>query len=94
MEGLHLKRRQVSLEEMSVLGKKGTEALMVARRNSVLAAKKLDVEQYGYLVQMWNEATTRHRERVTAFCHARGHSWREGPFSQVCIRCCATGDSV
>lgn len=92
MEGSHLKRRGVSLDEMADLGRRGTEALLIARKNSVLAAKKLDVEQYGYLVQAWNEASRSYRERVTAFCHAKGHAWRDGPFAPVCIRCCATGE--
>ncbi len=78
---------------MPTLGRKGTQALLLSRRNAVLAAKKLDVEQYGFLVTMWNESPRTHRVRVTDYCHAKGHAWREGPFGQICVRCCATGEA-
>jgi hypothetical protein len=91
MERSHLSRFAVSLDEMPILGRKGTESLQVARKNAVLAARKLDVEQYGYLVTAWNDASRPYRRRVTAYCHAKGHAWRDGPFGDVCVRCCATG---
>jgi hypothetical protein len=93
MEGSYLSRYGVSLDEMPALGRKGTEALILSRRNAVLASKKLDIEQYGWLVTQWNEKPRVYRMRVTEHCHAKGHAWRKGPFADVCIRCCATGES-
>lgn len=91
MEESSLMRYAVTLTEMRVLGKKGTKSLATARKNAVHAARVLDVEQYGHLVQVWNDRSPAYRRSVTEYCHAKGHAWRKGPFSRVCIRCCATG---
>ena len=86
---LDLHQFGVSLSEMPSLGAAGTEAAIITRKNSALAARNLTAEQFGYLVDQWNSLNAFQRMDRADYCKQKKHDWRGGPYDggKVCARC-------
>jgi hypothetical protein len=85
-------RHDVGFDELIGYTVEGLAAARISRRNAATSARRLDHDQYGYLVTEWNRLDPVERGRRAQYCRDRKHRYLAGPYVgfAVCTRCFVT----